>query len=234
VTRTVPEESQPLLLQAAREVARQFAGFVTLEDMQQEALLWALSNPRKVAEYLGDEDKKQGSRMLYAGVRNRLRWVAVREKAARIGYSPADLAWYSVEQIEKELLPCVFDPSKWASPPKDGEDLGVRSTADPAHGNSWMAMLADVADAFKKLPLETQFIVRAKYEHDWKQRAIAEWLGIAESSVSERLTRAVRKMHQHLGGDRPEYEEDEIRIGRRSALSNAAAQAITGAEYDGE
>jgi RNA polymerase sigma factor (sigma-70 family) len=234
VTRIVPEESQPLLLQAAREVARQFAGYVSLEDMQQEALLWALSNPRKVSEYIGDEDKKQGSRMLYASVRNRLRWVAVREKAARVGYSPADLAWYSVEQIEKELLPCVFDPEKWASPPKDGEDLGVRSTADPAHGNGWMAMLADVADAMGKLPYETRRMLELKFREDWSQRAIAGWFGIAESSVSERLDRAYRKIHQLLGGDRPEYEEDEIRIGRRAVLSNAAAQAITGAEYAGE
>jgi RNA polymerase sigma factor (sigma-70 family) len=233
VNRTVPDEAQPLLSQAAREVARQYAGHVSLDDMQQEALLWALSNPKKVREYLDDEDQKQGSRMLYASVRNRLRWVAVREKAARVGYSPADLAWYSVTQIEEELLPCVFDPEKWAHPPM-AEDLGIRSTQDPAHGGNWMAMLADVADAFKKLPLETQFVVRAKYEHGWKQRTIAEWLGVAESSVSERLDRALRKIHHLLGGDRPVYEEDEIRIGRRSVVSNAAAQSMTRAGYEGE
>jgi RNA polymerase sigma factor (sigma-70 family) len=234
VSRIVPEGALPLLTQAAREVARQFAGHVSLEDMQQEALLWALSNPRKVKEYLEDEDHKQGSRMLYAGVRNRLRWVAVREKAARVGYSPADLAWYSVEQIEKELLPCVFDPEKWANPPQEGENLGVRSTADPAHGNGWMAMLADVADAYAKLGQREQRILWLKYREDYKQRDIAAAFEIAESSVSEQLDRSVRKIHQLLGGDRPEYEEDEIRIGRRSVISNAAAQAITSGEYAGE
>lgn len=233
MTREVPAESQPLLLQAAREVARQFAGHVSLEDMQQEALLWALSNPKKVREYLDDqEDPKRGTRMLYAGVRNRLRWVAVREKAARVGYSPADLAWYSVEQIEKELLPCVFDPEKWANPPQEGENLGVRSTTDPAHGNGWMAMLADVADAMSKLSQPTQIMLRWKFRDDLTQRQIAGLAGVAESSVSERLDRAYRKIHQLLGGDRPEYEPDEI--GRRHVLSNAAAQAITSGEYAGE
>ncbi len=232
MSRIVPDEALPVLTQAAREVTRSFHPHVQLEDMQQEALLWALANPRKVKQYIEDEDRRQGNRMLYAGCRNRLRWVAVREKATRTGYSPGDLAWYSVEQIEKELLPAVFDPEQWANPPKE-EDLGVRTKQDPAHGNGWMAMLADVADAFSKLGQREQAILRLKYQEDWSQRAIAEWFGLAESSLSEQLSRSVRKIHRLLGGDRPEYEEDEIRIGRRRVMSNSQALAMTGSEYDG-
>lgn len=233
MSRTVPEEALPLLSQVAREVSRQYSGHVSLDDMQQEALLWALSNPKKVKQYLEDEDTRQGQRMLYAGARNRLRWVAVREKAARVGYAPRDLAWYSVEQIEKELLPNVFDPEKWANPPTESEDLGIRSTTDPAHGNNWMAMLADVADAYSKLGVREQGILRMKYQDDESQRDIAVWYEISESSVSEQLDRSVRKIHRLLGGDRPEYEEDEVRIGRRRVMSNAQAQSMIGSEYEG-
>lgn len=232
MSRTVPEDATPLLTQAAREVVRQFAGFVTLDDLQQEAFLWALANPKKVKEYLEDEDQKQGSRMLYAGVRNRLRWYATRQKAQASGYSPADLAYYSVDQIEKELLPAVFDPEQWANPPK-GEQDEVRSRRDPAHGGGWMAMLADVADAMGKLPARSRDMLRFKYGLGYRQVELASIFEIAESSVSEALDRAVREIQHQLGGDRPEYEEDEIRIGSRRVVPNTTAQAITGSEYDG-
>lgn len=233
MSRIVPEDAVPLLTQAAREVARQFAGYASLDDLQQEAFLWALANPRKVKEYLEDEDQKQGSRMLYAGVRNRLRWYATRQKAQAIGYSPADLAYYTVAQLEEELLPAVFDPALWADPPKS-PDVGVRSRQDPAHGGNWMAMLADCADAFAKLSSDQQEILRWKYQHGMKQRDIARDLDIAESSVSERLDRAVQRMQHELGGDRPEYEEDEIRIGQRRVIPNTTAQAMVGQDYAGE
>jgi len=217
---------------AATAVNREYPA-VPAADLRQEGAVWAFANPRKAAEYEDDEDTDQGDRMIYASLRNRLRWCAQQEVAQSYGYRSRSqqFAHYSVGQLEEELLPALFDPEAWTSPPKIASPE-ITHRADPAHGGTWMAMLADVADAYAKLPEREREMLRMKYAEDVPQRTIARRYEITDQSVSEALHRAVLRILRHLGGEAPAYVPDEVR-GTRRAMTNAAAQAETQAVYDG-
>lgn len=216
----------------ATSLYRQYRG-VDVEDIRQELFDWFLRNPGKAREYVEHDDPRQGGRLIGTALMHRGRRFCLREQAAATGYRFEDLAFYSVEQLDKELLPCLFNPEDWASPPKleRGEIAGRQ---DPAHGGNWVASLADVADAFAKLDAEDRMLIRLRYEEDMPQTRIAKRLATTDQWVSDALARARARMVHLLGGERPIYAEDEIRVGSRRALSNAAAQAATRHQWEGE
>lgn len=227
----VPEEVLDIARGVASEVRRRYPGFVEIDDLLQEAWIWASRNPKRLRDYL-DLDGRDRTAAIASSLRHRLRYVAEREKASALGYSLSDVAFYTPAQVREELLPALFDPEAWTSPPKAGQDE-LRSKRDPAHGGNWLASLADVADAYRRLPAHDRLIVALRWRDEMKQREIAVEMDLAESTVSERLERVVERIVELLGGDRPEHEPDEI-VGRRRVQSNAAAQAQTGADYAGQ
>ena len=227
---SVPEEVIDVARGVAVDVARRYRGYVQHADLMQEAWAWALGNPGVVRRLMAIEDTRQRSGEIASAVSNRLRYWAEGEKAAACGYHPSDVAWYTEHDVA-ELLPSVFDPEAWRNPPQPERD-GSSNRQDPAHGGNWLASLADVADAVARLDADTREILALRYQHEFTPREIAVHLGVADSTVHDRLGRAVGRVHRLLGGPRPEREPDEV--GRRRAVSNARAVAETGRDFDGE
>ena len=230
MNRHVPEETVPFIAGVVNDVRRSYPTVPT-DDLWSEGYLWVVANPGKVREYLTFDPPREGERMLYSALRNRLRHFARREKAAIAGYRPQDEFFYTPTQIREELLPALFDREAWANPPTPPDGGGGGRT--PAHERGgWMASLADVADAYRKLDRETRDMLRMRFADDLPQTRIAEILGLSDMDITRGIERAVNRIHAELGGDRPEYERDEI-VGLRRSMSNASAQAITGSTYDG-
>lgn len=232
MTRTIPDEVLHVAAGVALEVRRRYAAYVDLDDLQGEAALWAVSNPGKVREYM-KLDEREMRAVVATSIRNRLRRYAERVKAERLGYSVRDVVFYDAAQVREELLPALFDREAWSNPPKPDRDE-VRAKQDPAHGGNWMASLADVADAYRRLSEEDRLLVSMRFREEMKYGDIADELGVSDATVSDRLDRVVDRIVTLLGGERPEHEEDELTIGRRRVVSNSHAQAVTRSGYDGE
>lgn len=222
------DDATPFIHQAANEVARSFP-MVEVSDLRQEGFLWAVSNPDALERYLTDENTRRGSAMLYSSLRNRLRLYAREEKAQQLGYSPADERFYSTGEI-RELLAAVWDEGAWSAPTPTESSIGRSKSPANERGN-WLASLSDVTSALRYLNERDRWLLEQRFRYDEPQTVLAERLGIAESSVSEAIDRAIRKIHARLGGDRPRDRPDEV--GSRRKMSNAAAQAITNTSYEG-
>ena len=200
---------------------------VDLQEIQQEMYEWFAKNPEAAERYHGHEDEKQGNRLISASLLNRARRFCQTEKAARLGYSARDVAYYTVGQIS-DLLPQVYDVESWMHPPKV-ENGQSGSKQDPAWGGNHLASLADVADAIRKLDLRTQSILKARFMHDYQQSAIANVHQVSDATISDLLSKAPARIQALLGGPRPVHTRDEL---SRRVVSNTHAQATTRGLYD--
>lgn len=224
MNRTLPDESLAFIAQAANEVRRKYP-MVGLEDLQQEAALWVLSHPGKVKEFLADENEKRGEAMLYKSLRRELVRYAREEKAHQAGYRPQDEAFYTAAQLEDELLPALWDREAWSTGPI-GQEGGGRSATLASERGNWMASLVDAGEAFARLNEGDQLVIEQLFRYGAKQRDVARYLGVTESTMSERIDKILRRMVEHLGGARPEGYP------KRKAMSNAQAQAVTSKDYE--
>lgn len=232
----------------ARTVRRSYP-MVDTDDLVQEALMWAVAHPGKLKEYVGDEDEQRGTRMLMGAFKNAAREYAVRQRAlARGDEALIDDQWYSLDVLKgtgklagkRGLLHHVFDVNSWTNPEKpEGESRGRR---DPAHGNDWLATLADVSAALDKLRRQNPAaaeLIEAHYHWGatYEQIGLGLEPPVSRETVSKRIDRAIKKVQEILGGPRPKREPEEDGwengiVGTRRAISNAHARAITGADYE--
>ena len=247
-------EQYAFLYEKAENVARsvrQSFPMVDTEDLLQEALMWAVAHPGQVQTHLelAEENPALGSWRLIRSMKNAAREYAVRQRAlARGDESLIDDAWYSLDVLKgtgklagkRGLLHHVFDTESWTNPEKPvGESRGKK---DPAHGNDWLATLADVSSALDKLKVQNPAahdLVEAHYHWGLTYERIGAGLQppVSRETVSKRIDRAIRKIQEILGGPRPKRDPEEDGwenglVGTRRAISNAHARAITGTDYD--
>lgn len=204
-------EIDEMIQRITSSVRKQFP-MVDRDDIYQEC--WV--------KYLTLDTTHMNERMLWSSIRRAAAAWCTKEKAQIVGYDVEDLYYYSTAQI-RELLPVVLEREAWV---QTGviNDLGkISSGTDPAHGNNRLAMIVDVKASLEagsetdKVLLWTAFGLRLPdQEH-------AESLGITEDALRMRVTRALQRLQNRLGGPRPQDPPH----GARKALSNAAAQAIT-------
>jgi RNA polymerase sigma factor (sigma-70 family) len=235
------ENVSALALQAARAVRKRYPT-VELDDLISVGLMWAVQHPRKLAEYLRDEDEKRGTRMLVASLKNEVRGYARKQRAYNYGYALEDDAFYSKRMLKGDgtnpgLLHYVFDRANWASPPR--RDDAPKTKGDPAEGGTWLAMMVDLDKALQSLTVADRQLLREHYGQGTTYDDIGEqWTQppVSKTTVAKYIDRAVKGVQDFLGGPRPredapepEWEEEEFReyVGSRRAISNAHARAIT-------
>lgn len=216
---------QPIASRIAGALRRRYP-MTDRDDIEQECMLWAVQRPGKVREYLA-EDEDHGR--LARSMRNAAVRFCEAEKAARRGYDPDDLYYYSTRELGA-LLGVVFDKESWASPPNgDGEKI---RGGDPAVGGNWLATLVDVDMAFSRLDYEDQEVLKLRYlaggEDKTVLRELAESYDVSVSTVDRRIKRALRHLQDELGGPRP--DEDREYTGSSRTIRNSQANAIIGSQ----
>ena len=222
------ERLDPPIETAVHKTMRRFWKFVDRDDVYQELVLWILQHQGKVTEYLEQErDHSIIKSLEHAGVA-----YAQREKAAHSGYHTDDLFYWQVEEIEA-LLPSMFSDEARLHPPSSDDGTSGRSNRAPNEGGNWIATLADLSRAYRTLDLVTQSVLRQVYGEDRKRIWVANSLGVSDTTISNTISRGLRAMHRELGGERPTRHKDQT-TGSRTAMSNAAARAVTAAQYDEE
>lgn len=223
----------PIVESVATDFGRKFWRYgIDSNDIGQSLWEWCLKHPNKLDTWLSEDN---GERPLVVTLRNEALRLGVEAKASYLGYSAEDLSWYSKKELQKVLLPAIFDEEAWTEPPVS-EDAG-RSGRDPATGGNWVALLADVSRAFSGLSFEDQAMLRAFHQDGRTNKLMAEMTGVSEQAMSRQHARAIGRLHRLLGGDRPRSTHDSEcecgqYVGGRRAISNAAARAAQEGYYE--
>jgi hypothetical protein len=190
---------------AVRSVRNKFFGYAEWDDLMQVAELALLETPQKFAR-LSDAGNYTG---VWQEFNRKCTQYAHKQKAAALGYRPEDLFFYS-KKVLREIIPVILE--SWES-----GDLYEFEYTD-------RALWVDVDRGLRRLtPAELQ-IIRWAFEGD--DDTVADRLGISEGAASMRVSRLLNKIREDLGGENP--------TPRRRSLSNAASQAQTRNQWDGE
>lgn len=229
-------EYAPMVEAIANDLGRKYARYgADRDDMSQTCWLWLHQHPRKVTQYLTENDPKIGIKMLARALRNECADYGEDCKAQDLGYSRQDLYNYARAELEA-LLDSVYDEEKWHEPPVS-EDGGRAARRDPATGGGWIATLADVSQALDRISQEDRLLLEAFHRDGWSNKDLAQHYGVSESAMTQRHQSAVRRLHDVLGGPKVrgshDADCDHMWIGRRS-ISNAAARAQQSSYYENE
>lgn len=226
---------EPLVLSIANEFGRKFGRYgVEREDLAQEMRLWVFRHPETIARWEESEDGAE--KPLARTLRNEALDLCQQWKADYLGYSKSDLTYYSRKELQKVLLPAVFDPEAWTEPPVS-EGSG-RSQRAPAEGGNWIAMLADVSRAFSSIPQRDQDLLRMFHQDQMTNVLVADMLGITQQAASKKHHQALGRLVRQLGGERPRNTHEEPTcecedfVGTRQVMSNAAARAAQDNYYE--
>jgi hypothetical protein len=190
---------------AVRSVRNKFFGYAEWEDLMQVAELALLETPQKFAK-MADVGNYTG---VWQEFNRKCTQYAHKQKAAALGYRPEDLFFYS-KKVLREIIPVILE--SWVS-----GDLYEFEYTD-------RALWVDVDRALKQMSASDLQIVRWAFTDD--EDTVAEKLGLSVGAASMRVSRLLDKIRENLGGENP--------TPRRRSLSNAASQAMTRNQWDGE
>lgn len=196
------EDMTDIVGSVAGSLSRQYGGFVTIDDVRQELMLWCWRKREKVAEYLVRDDaadRKSGASALMKSLYREGAKYCRREKATASGYEVSDEFFYSTALIEDLIGVIVDGGSAFAS---QGPTIG-RSGGDPAEGGNLMTMIADVQVALDALDEERRDLLLRVHGEGVTYDVIAEEQGVTPQAVRQKATRAAVQVVRNLGGESP-------------------------------
>lgn len=231
------ESTETHIRVAAAQVSRRFKGYISYADLAQEGAIWVLRHPKTVANRL--EDGKRGDYRLTAQLARYMEKKARAEKASSLRYDPSDEAFYQRSFVET-LLPAVWDDEFLLKPPDDLTSAEPHARkSDPAETSNWMASVLDVRAAWARVQLEenVRLTLAYRYGEGLRISQIAHLLEVADSTVQNYIKKGLDALINQLGGAAPyscntDCTDECSGPGRRSAISNAQARAITDHDYE--
>lgn len=189
----------------ARQVRNKFYGYTELEDIMQVLQLDMLEHPVRYGKMI-DSGNSYFLSQEFTRVGSRY---AMKDKAAALGFKPEDLFYYS-KKVLREIIPVILE--SWQS-----GDLYEFEYTD-------RALWVDVDRALRKLSASELQIIQWAFQGD--EDRLADRLGLSQGAASMRVDRLLNKIREDLGGENP--------APRRKSFSNAASQAVTRNQWDGE
>ena len=188
----------------AYTITRNYKGYVEVDDVKQELLEWSLKRSDKVQEWLSPELSKQEYRLGIKRLAKTFNRMADRycrrEKAKKLGYYVHDEAFYSTALVE-ELLPMAFSSELITKDP--ASEYVSNGGGDPATAGSFLASMYDIRIAIKKLSIELYEILRMRYEDGMNLATIGGILNLSESTISRKVSTAIKLISKDLGGESP-------------------------------
>lgn len=198
---TFTDVSDGLVPKAARYVSGRYRAYgVTADDVLQEMMCWLYGNgATNVRRWLAKSP--QQSTRIYRSIVDVGRSYTEREKAARVGYEPDDIFYYTQATVEG-LMPLVLDETYDGSSGLADNPTGKKHKKAPGDGDELLAAIMDIRRAIKAC----RPWVRDVFQNG--EPGVIHW------------DDAVLAVINHLGGEAP-------CVGRRRVQSNAAAQFET-------
>lgn len=215
------------IVAVARSAARRFT-MVDWEDIAQELRLWWVKNHARIGRYLVEDaehqDAKPGTKKLMRALSLEASGYCQVEKARHLGYRVEDLFFYTTGAL-RELLTMALDYECWLQlGQRSVEDGSPRVAASPAEGNNLVAVLSDVRRGLDLVSDADRDLLVALYRDAMSEAELAERAGLTVEAINKRHDRALMRLRDALGGERPPMHEGP---GARRVIGNAAARAMT-------
>lgn len=183
----------------ADTVHSRFAEYCDVEDLQAEIVAWSLT--RKGSEQITTLSEAADDDGIFKLMQNVALQYAHQERAAKTGYDFEDLSWYSPSKIA-DLIDLARNPEfDGISGESDDENSG-RGQVIAKEGGNLLAMVLDVRRAISNCGQPYLDPETGEYDDNY-----------------------LEQLSDFLGGEFP--GAPGYRRGKRRAMSNAAAQAIT-------
>jgi RNA polymerase sigma factor (sigma-70 family) len=185
---------------------------VTVDDVFQHLNLWALEHWHKIEEWEGQDSLVFKLKRTF---NNESQKYAAKERAYKTKSSPSD-AFYYTHEILQELLKDVWNYEQWAasSTPKDEF---ISTSSKPSEGMNREAMLSDVSFGLKKLNEQDNLLLNRRFaEGGTDIDALAIEYSISDEAVRKRISRALTKLQDRLGGEQPQWNNRRYRKPDRS------------------
>ena len=176
---------------------------VTSDDVFQHLNLWAVEHWHKIEEW-----ERQDSLVfkLKRTFNNESQKYVAKERAYRAKASPSD-AFYYTHEILQELLKNVWNYEHWVQSVAhnpDGEFISKSSK--PSEGMNREAMLSDVSLGLKKLNEQDRLLLNRRFaESGTDIDVLALEYSITDEAVRKRVSRALTKLQERLGGEQPQW-----------------------------
>jgi RNA polymerase sigma factor (sigma-70 family) len=180
---------------------------VTVDDVFQHLNLWALEHWHKIEEWEGQDSLVFKLKRTF---NNESQKYAAKERAYKTKSSPSD-AFYYTHEILQELLKDVWNYEQWAasSTPKDEF---ISTSSKPSEGMNREAMLSDVSFGLKKLNEQDNLLLNRRFaEGGTDIDALAIEYSISDEAVRKRISRALTKLQDRLGGEQPQWNNRRYR-----------------------
>jgi hypothetical protein len=199
------EEYNVMVQTLASDYSRKYS-MLERDDIAQELWVWFVAHPRKYKEWSALEQKDR-DKLIAKSLRNAALKFCEREKARKIGYDTSDLYYYDVSVVEA-FLPSIIGDT-YVIPVKI-QDLNSKfGSGAISDGNNWLALRSDIATGYNKLSEAKQNILRLRFsveQPDWS--SLAKEMDSTPDGARMKVQRAITSLIKHLGGWRPQTDED--------------------------
>jgi RNA polymerase sigma factor (sigma-70 family) len=177
------------------------------QDISQELWLWFATRPNKLRDWYDNFESKDRDKLVAKSLRNAALKFCTKEKAKSAGYEVTDNFYYQPQIIE-EFLPYILNDSYML--PIGVNDVNYKPDRNSvAESNTWLAVRADISEAFETVEERHQNVLRLRYNSiNTTLEQVGSELNISPDAARKRVDRAIQAMIDELGGKRPYIEYD--------------------------
>jgi DNA-directed RNA polymerase sigma subunit (sigma70/sigma32) len=123
---------------------------------------------------------------------------------------PSD-AFYYTHEILQELLKDVWAYESWTASSTPRDEF-ISTSSKPSEGMNREAMLSDVAFGLKKLNEQDQLLLNRRFADGGMDiDALALEYSVSDEAIRKRVSRALTKLQERLGGEQPQWNNRRYR-----------------------
>jgi DNA-directed RNA polymerase sigma subunit (sigma70/sigma32) len=136
---------------------------------------------------------------------------AAKERAYKTKSIPSD-AFYYTHEILQELLRDVWNYEQWVSSGSPADAEFISKTSKPNEGMNREAMLSDVSGSLARLNDQDKDLLRRRFDGGGTDfDVLAVEYGASEEALRKRVSRALTKLQDRLGGEQPQWNNRRYR-----------------------
>jgi RNA polymerase sigma factor (sigma-70 family) len=209
-------DDKELLWESVYKVARYSAtrcvrihrNLVSADDVFQHLSLWAVEHWHKIEEWEGQDSLVFKLRRTF---NNESQKFVARERAYKSKSIPSD-AFYYTHEVLQELLKDVWRYDQWVESATPRGDEFISKSSKPSEGMNREAMLSDVSGALKRLNEQDNLLLQRRFDGGGTDfDALAIEYSVSEEALRKRVSRALTKLQDRLGGEQPQWNNRRYR-----------------------
>jgi RNA polymerase sigma factor (sigma-70 family) len=210
------DNNNELLWETVYKVARYSAtrcvrihrNLVTADDVFQHLNLWAVEHWHKIEEWEGQDSLVFKLRRTF---NNESQKFAAKERSYKSKSRPSD-AFYYTHEILQELLRDVWNYEQWVTSGTPSDAEFISKTSKPNEGMNREAMLSDVSGSLARLNDQDKELLRRRFDGGGTDfDVLAVEYSASEEALRKRVSRALTKLQDRLGGEQPQWNNRRYR-----------------------